>query len=178
MSEVLLHKINILPIDVPADAYLQLHRTVSALSKRQKLDVLLRQLDCCRVIKFKRQYYALDHVLLISVLAAQFPQQQISVLEFPVKTEKELKQRVVDALIINSLCAIKPTNIPYFERSCSKSHQTVTMFNATKWSEILGVHRTTLYPKSPNIQSHQIAPVDLSKPLKNIPFPRNGSASS
>lgn len=178
MPQFLLHKINILPIEVPADTHLHLHRTVAALSKRQHLDVLWRQLDCCRVIKFKREYYALDNLLLISVLAAQFPQQQISVLEIPVKTEKELKQRVVDALIINSLCAIKPTKIPVFERSCSRQHQTVPMFNATQWSENLGVHRTTLYPKSTKSDSHHIAaPVDLCQALKKIPLPKNRSFS-
>lgn len=178
MPETTLQKINIVPIDVPADAYLLLHRAVAALSKRQKLDVLLRQLDHCRVLKFRREYYATDHFILISVLAAQIPQQQISVLEIPVKTEKELKQRVVESLIINSLCAITPTHIPNFERSCTKSHQNEKLFNSVKWAEILGVHRTTLYPKSPKSHPHQIAPVDLSKFLKNIPIPQNGGVKS
>ena len=178
MPDICLQKINVLPVDVPADVNLQLRRVVNALRELQRVDVLWRQLDSCRVLKFRREFYALDNFLLISVLASQFPKQQISVLEIPVKTEKELKQRVVESLIINSLCAITPTHIPNFERSCTKSHQTEKLFNSVKWAEILGVHRTTLYPKSPNTQSHQIATVDLSKPLKNIPFPRNGSASS
>lgn len=178
MPETTLQKINILPIEVHADTHLHLHRTVAALSKRQHLDVLWRQLDCCRVIKFKREYFALDNLLLISVLAAQFPQHQISVSEIPVKTEKELKQRVVESLIINSLCAITPTHIPNFERSCTKSHQNEKLFNSVKWAEILGVHRTTLYPKSPKSHPHQIAHVDLSKFLKNIPIPQNGGVKS
>ncbi|MEE2003235.1 hypothetical protein QWY20_17405 [Alkalimonas sp. MEB108] len=171
MTEISLHKIHMLPFDVPADINLQMHRLVKILST-QKMDSLWRYLEHGRALKFKRKIYALDNFLLLSVLAVQFPNQKITVLEIPVKTETELKQRVLQALIFDSLCAIKKTIIPHYERIWSRSLEIEKFLHTAVWADILSVHRSTLYLKSKHYPSKQTEAVNLSAFLHEIPLPK------
>lgn len=171
MSDFCLHKFKFISFDIPASVYLQVHRLVNEFSNSEQLDRLWQQLHFCRALKFKRDIYAFDNYVLLSVLAERYPNHSITVQIIPVNGETALHQQILANILINSVCQFKARSAPAFERAACRTRDTERLFGTSKWAQILDVHRSTLYTKERPSVSEDIAVIDTASVLKAIPLP-------
>lgn len=177
MSDFCLHNFKFISVEIPSPTYSQVHRFVDALAKSGQLDCLWQQLHFCRVLKFKRDIYALDNYILLSVLADRYPNHSITVQIVPVKSEAALHQCILANLLFSSLSHLKARSAPAFERTACEILDTERFFGASTWAKILDVHRSTLYPKARLSASAETAVIDTACVLQAIPLPTMGDQS-
>lgn len=177
MPDIYLHKFKFFSFDIPASIYLQSHRIVNAFSETGQLDRIWQQLQLCRVLKFKRDFYPFDYYVLLSVLAERYPQQCITTQIVPVKSKEGALHQILANILINSICQIQARSAPAFERAACEAHETERLFCVSKWAKILAVHRSTLYVKQRTSALEDTTVIDTASVLKTIPIPTPGASS-